>query len=503
MIALLISCAASLGPSYTVEKQNWAVHFVAEPPAHLEIEANFHLIASGTQPLEAIEIKLPDDKTFPTQHLRISLDGRNVSLKPPPHLSNHSVRIQFDSPWQPKQRQSLMVQYTLPALSPKGATDSPAGFVVGGDWYPILLSRKGMFAKLLVNFNKWDLEIRVPEGFLVHAGGRVRGSRKDNGETVLRVQQQTDDIPFIVAGRYKQQIVSTTTTHQKTQIVFWTSNPVSADAAHEASMQIARLKASYGHMFGTLSKSRSKDLNTIWIVECLSSGPPASSENSTANEVTEALCTTSLPDTILLTSQVSSNGVASDAMQEEIDLGLARLWLGHAGTPSDTQDDWPLSGLHAYAVHAVRREEPYRPRQPAPPERKEAILRHNVIARYLAEYDKKLEPRAGRPDQQDKFIRSTGEKVKPFREPSFEKSVLFFFALEDQYGPEGLHRAIARMVYARGEQGYNRNDLRAALEGEIKKSAADFFRSWLDQPGLPKDFRARYEYKSNPSQEAQ
>jgi hypothetical protein len=189
-------------------------------------------------------------------------------------------------------------------------------------------------------------------------------------------------------------------------------------------------------------------------------------------------------------------------MREEVELGVAHLWLSPAGAASKTQEDSPLRGLYTYAMHAVRPEEPHWPRQPGQLEQEDEVLRHKVIARYLAGYAKTLEPQPGRPDHQDKLIRATPrEKEKPFREPSFEKSVLFFFALEDQYGPKSLHRAIARMVYARGEQGYNRNDLRAALEGETQENAATFFRAWLDEPGLPEDFRTRYEVKPNPSQE--
>src|SRR5260370_41590272 len=70
------------------------------------------------------------------------------------------------------------------------------------------------------------------------------------------------------------------------------------------------------------------------------------------------------------------------------------------------------------------------------------------------------------------------EKNNPF------KSLLFFFALEDQYGREPLHRAIARMIHARRGRGYDLDDLRSALEAETGQSVAEFFLRWHARQGI-------------------
>ncbi len=77
-----------------------------------------------------------------------------------------------------------------------------------------------------------------------------------------------------------------------------------------------------------------------------------------------------------------------------------------------------------------------------------------------------------------------------------DKSRLFFFALEDKCGRENLEHAIAHMVYALRGQEYGYTDLRAALEQECHQDLSSMFAAWLDQKGIPADFRARYE-KSN------
>jgi hypothetical protein len=352
-----------------------------------------------------------------------------------------------------------------------------------------------MLAKIFVEFKKWDLEIQVPEDFLVHASGRVRASRKENGDVIFRVQQHAAVTPFVVAGRYQQQIVSASiarsgTRHLIDRIVFWTLQPLSADTTHEASIQIAQLIAAYDHIFG----ARARAPNTIWIVECMSGSEPVlPSASSDVSQGADAVCSLSLPDTVLLPSVAWANGVASKAFKENVNRSLAQLWLGPAAASRPAQNDFSLSGIYAYAAHAALLDEPGQNR----PQQNDSNLRRTLIARYLAEYDKKWQHQH---EDAEKFVPSPPSiGTNPLREPTLEKSVLFFFALEDQYGSQPVHRAIARIVHALGEQGYNRNDLRSALEAETQKNAADFFRQWFDESGIPKDFCARYRNRPDPA----
>jgi hypothetical protein len=74
------------------------------------------------------------------------------------------------------------------------------------------------------------------------------------------------------------------------------------------------------------------------------------------------------------------------------------------------------------------------------------------------------------------------------------KSFLFFYALQDRYGPETVRKATRYMLYARRERGFDLNDLIAALEQESHDNVAEFVRRWMKQPGVPEEFRARYEF---------
>jgi aminopeptidase N len=48
------------------------------------------------------------------------------------------------------------------------------------------------------------------------------------------------------------------------------------------------------------------------------------------------------------------------------------------------------------------------------------------------------------------------------------------------------------MIQALRGSTYGWHDLRSAVEGESAQNLASMFRDWLNQPGLPADFRARH-----------
>src|SRR5256884_599403 len=85
---------------------------------------------------------------------------------------------------------------------------------------------------------------------------------------------------------------------------------------------------------------------------------------------------------------------------------------------------------------------------------------------------------------------------RPPRSTLFPYTTLFrslFFALQDQYGRETFRKATQHMLYARRERGFDLNDLIAAFEEETHQNVAEFVRIWMKRPGVPQEFRARYE----------
>jgi len=76
------------------------------------------------------------------------------------------------------------------------------------------------------------------------------------------------------------------------------------------------------------------------------------------------------------------------------------------------------------------------------------------------------------------------------------KSFLFFYAIQERFGRESFRRAINHMLSARQGRGFNLNDFIAAFEEETHQNVAEFVRLWMKRPGVPDDFRSRYENAS-------
>ncbi|MGB2654693.1 MAG: hypothetical protein WAN62_12980, partial [Candidatus Acidiferrum sp.] len=146
---------------------------------------------------------------------------------------------------------------------------------------------------------------------------------------------------------------------------------------------------------------------------------------------------------------------------------LAASWLGYGRNPGFYEQQPPLSAFPAFA--SALGEEAI----------DGAASRAETIRRALRIIPRKpvtREPEAG------EVLRA--------------KSFLFFFALQDRYGTDVFHRAIAHMLSARQGRGFDLDDLIAAFEEETHQNVAEFVRLWMKHPGVPDEYRARYENTS-------
>jgi hypothetical protein len=143
---------------------------------------------------------------------------------------------------------------------------------------------------------------------------------------------------------------------------------------------------------------------------------------------------------------------------------LAASWLGYWQNPGFFEPEPPLSALPAFAA-SIGREAA-----------EGADSRAETIRRAL-----QLIP--GKPG------------VRGPEEPAVvrAKSFLFFYALLDRYGREVFRKAINHMLQARRERDLELSDLIAAFEEETHENIAEFVRLWMKRPGVPEEFRARYQ----------
>jgi len=78
------------------------------------------------------------------------------------------------------------------------------------------------------------------------------------------------------------------------------------------------------------------------------------------------------------------------------------------------------------------------------------------------------------------------------RNIALAKAPLFFVALEDACGEEPMRSGLRQMVTLLRGQETSYDALRSALEQSSGKNLARLFRVWLNDKGIPADFRARY-----------
>jgi hypothetical protein len=143
---------------------------------------------------------------------------------------------------------------------------------------------------------------------------------------------------------------------------------------------------------------------------------------------------------------------------------LAASWLGYGQNPGFYEQAPPLSAFPAFAA-AVGDES-----------LNGAAARMETIRRALALVPKNTPPSA-----------------KEDAAALYAKSFLFFYALQDRYGPETFRKAVRHMLDARRNTDFNLDDLIAAFDEEAHGNTAAFVRLWMKHPGVPADFRAKYQ----------
>lgn len=473
-------CAVPLAPGYKIEKQSISVRFVPGTPPHLAVRAEYRLANVGNSNLDSIEVGLPEQKSFGLQNLRVLLNGREVTPEIAPgaeadegeSVSSDSWpvvwRIPFSPAWHRKQKRNLDIEYNLTAASdPRGRMYvAPTMFYLNDTgWFPDPLAPKNFLAKDLVRPNPSDLNVIVPGNFLAHGSGEPRGARKSGADTEYRFRIRKDDFdPFVIAGQYHEQRVSTS----GGSVVIWTFKPLPPADAQKSAEQIAGVASLYSKTFGTLPRS----MNAIYDVD-LSVDASATVSNPSAQDIFGHFLPGVVYDWFLspYKSSWTTKGNTVIARSGFAQLGFS--WFAHLARPE------PDAAILAAALTARASD--------VEEESEAGESRARLLASKLSSYDSSLQSTAEKP------IVTLSSSESPDRLGIGEaKLTLFLFALEDRCGSDNLHHAIAHMVSALRFQQYGYDDFRSAVEQECHQDLGPFFRSWLNEKGIPADFRAKY-----------
>jgi hypothetical protein len=453
------SCAVALGPGYVIEKQEIRVQFVAQPEPRIEIAANYQLKNIGTRPLPELELRLPG-RRFRSSGLQAAWDGKSLPLAQDPDNPRSTV-ARLREPWKISARHTLhLTTEFLPAQEGESSLNfsRDAFFLPASGWSVELLPPDGLFPTGGVPPKKWDLLVAAPRGFQIHTSGVQKKKARKGGETVVLAEQRTKDpYPFVVAGRYNTVEIG----NGNEKVHLWTSKKQDSAKLRDVNEALARVMAEYDAAFGERGQTSSQ----TWIAECpvvagcFTSLNPLRAKLLAQDENEQNTAEMISQDTMVVDLSRGTPTLAAQAAPS-----LAASWLGYGQNPAFFEQSLPLTMLPAFAAAIGR----------------DAALggdaRAETIRRAL-----RLIPSSGKPQKK--------EDPQVLRVKSF----LFFYALQDLYGRDTFRKATQHMLYARRGRDFDVNDLIAAFEEETQQNVAEFVRMWMKQPGVPEEFRARYE----------
>ena len=453
------SCAVALGPGYSIEKQEIRVQFLPGPDPRIRVDSDYQLRNTGNQPLSSLELRLPGRRSFHFAAAQAAWDGAALAEQSSPANPRDSS-FALPQRWIVSQRHTLhlSVEFQSSAAGQAGFSfASDAFFLPSEGWAPELLPSQGLFATGGVPPKEWKLVVRVPGGFFVHTSGSSKKTSRSGREIIVQsVQHPEDRYPFVVAGLYKETALDT---GSGSKVFLWTRSQEDSARLHQSADALARAIQTYDATFG----ARSKKPQPFWIVECpVPAGCFAAAESSYANLLSAEPRAISSElaslDTLLIDFSGGAPKLAAAAP------GLAASWLGYGQNPGFYEQQPPLSALPAFAS-ALGQEAIDGPSS-----------RIETIRRAL------------------RIIPKSAVAHKPEEESvQRAKSFLFFYALQERCGPEAFRRAINHMLSARQGRGFNLDDLIAAFEEETHQNVAEFVRLWMKRPGVPAEFRTRYE----------
>ena len=476
-------CTASFGPGYTIEKQDIDVHFEPGPPPHISIKSNYQLRNTGTRPLSVLELRLPGRRRFKTANVTIEWDGHALPADQSPEYARGTT-LTLPHSWAISDSHALGIAMDLETASGGGVQylgfAPDAFFLPAQGWAPELLPALGAFATGGVPPRKWDLTVHVPSRFMVHtSGGTIKTSRHREELTIHASQRVADIYPYVIAGRYVIKQIGS----ERGKVYLWTRKPQEAGDLHAVSDALLKTEQSFNSLFGArsvaepprgfLGRHRARNGTNdppLWLVECpvipgcfgdraaRNTRMFGSGEGTVAGEMISL-------DSAMIDPAPGIKSMASAAAP-----ALAASWLGYGQSPGFYEQDPPLSAFPAFAS-AVGDEALNGP-----------TARVETIRRALAVVPKDVPTEGAHSETDNTVLRA--------------KSFLFFYGLEDRYGPIIFRKAVRHMLDARRSGGFNLDDLIAAFDQESHGNTAEFVRLWMKHPGVPADFRARYENTS-------
>jgi hypothetical protein len=462
------SCGVPLAPGYRVLTESREVRFVAGSPPELQIRGLFKLENTGDRDLAFVDANFPDENAFGRKDLRVEIGRREVVPANLPAAdqqgqAGNALRIPLDPPWARKRTLELVIEYNLASPQDSGSriTLGENSFHLGSrGWFPVLQPPKYLLSPFPRRPSVTPYTVRVPSDFLVLARGAPKGRKKDGGEIEYRFSLRQDDLPpYIVAGRY---VVSPSGRDSKSA-AFWTLQPLKDDpgpALEEIAKAWNILETDFGPLDRNIAAPRVVESPELREHLPGDAGPAAAA----------------FPGGVLVNPAALALGIGSDRFREITAHGLAHDWFGDEMYPAADAALGMGEGLPEYATIVID----------------EALhgpaARRDRITKYLREYDDARKSA----DEKPLGVTMSNDSAEQ-RHIALAKAALFFVALEDACGAGNMQSGLRNMVTLLRGQEASYDSLLSALEQSSGKNLSELFRVWLNDKGIPADFRARYQ----------
>jgi len=399
------------------------------------------------------------DVVFVPLNLQFFWDGAELPLATSVANARDTI-LRFPKPWPMGDARTVRFEYDLrSATAQEGALGftSDAFDLPAEGWTPALPQARGLFGFGGVPPSKWQLVVRVPNGFLVHAsGGREKHSAK-NAEMEFHFQQTAADLnPFVVAGRCRE---SRPNLPGNQPLRVWSRTDVSRAQLQQTTEALFKTLATYDSLFATRDKARP----TLWIVECPENADCFSQRSTAYGVLLNGESSSDSAEMISRDTILFDPRAASARPEALAGPALASGWLGYGQNPGFYEQQPPMSALPAFAA-ALALERSAGPQ-----------VREQIVRRALAQIPEHASPESNN----DPAV-------------SRAKSFLLFYALRDRVGADPFQKALRHMLFARRQRGFNLSDLISAVEEESHQDVGPFVRNWIKRPGVPDDFRATY-----------
>jgi len=275
----------------------------------------------------------------------------------------------------------------------------------------------------------------------------------------FKIRPSEEFLPYVIAGRYLEQKIRT----PQGEVSFWTFQPLDRQQAQNAAARLASSMRKYTDFFDPASKSKTK----VFIVEAPGDLPAEFGEPGNAGGA-------SFPGGALLDRRALAQGVANESILELAEYELSRTWFGWRVRPRPEAQILMGRGVGLFGLIVAA-------------DGRGPDERHRMVALILDRYDESRRIATDRRLLEPPVGYSRAERIS-----TGYRAALFFVALEDLCGRDNLRAAFQQIVRARGGDEVADEELRAAVEAASQRDLAEMFRTWLNRPGIPEDFRARY-----------